>query len=94
MSSTYLAAHVRDQLRQAQRIIELHLGGSSGRCTACGQVEPCPSRTAATTTFDRYGLLPRRRPRLAVHQERDAGFGWFTHAELSKPGADGVQPRR
>jgi hypothetical protein len=62
----YLSRAAADELGQAQVDLDAHLpSGSDGRCLACRQEIPCNTRERASSTFRRYGALPRRRPGLA-----------------------------
>ncbi len=66
MTTTYLATHAREQLAQAQMVVDRHLAaGVHGRCLACGQLEPCDAPNRASAVFARYGRMPCRRPGLA-----------------------------
>lgn len=63
MSGLYLAASALDALNQAQTELYEHLlADAGGRCTGCGELEPCRRRNALTITILGYGSLPRRRP--------------------------------
>jgi hypothetical protein len=61
--SVYLATTVRQWLDQAQFLLEQHIS-RTGRCTACGEPEPCGTTVEAQKLMARYGRLPRRRPGL------------------------------
>jgi len=66
--TTYLTRAVRDELRAAQRDIDLHVGtGPTGHCLGCGSPQPCPTLDAAQAVFARYRQLPLRRPGRTVH---------------------------
>lgn len=66
MATTYLAASVWAAVAHAQAEIDRHAAaGADGRCLACGEWEPCPSRAAAHTVLARSNSLPLRRPGLA-----------------------------
>jgi hypothetical protein len=71
-ATVYLGAVARDQLDQAQAVIEQHLVA----CAVCGTNKPCEERTAAEQIFMRYGHLPRRRPGLTRPAE-DTLFDFF-----------------
>ena len=61
MASTHLSRSVLDALDQAQAELYEHLlGDTGGRCTLCGEPEPCRRRNAVTTTILGYGRLPQR----------------------------------
>jgi hypothetical protein len=62
----YLSHTALDELRTAQAELDAHLpSGSDGRCLHCREETPCRARERASSTFRRYGQLPRRRPGLA-----------------------------
>ncbi|MFY1637251.1 hypothetical protein ACN27F_28945 [Solwaraspora sp. WMMB335] len=66
MTTTYFARSALDELDHAQAELERHLAvRPNGVCATCGEVEPCAGRREAGVMFDRYGLLPRRRPGVA-----------------------------
>ena len=61
--ATYLASTGLERLDQAQAELERHLvTGPDGRCSGCGQVEPCAERGRLEAVFALYGQLPKRRP--------------------------------
>lgn len=58
----------------AQLVIEAHLNSDAGgRCTGCGEIEPCPQRNLAHAALLGHGLLPQRRR--AGPSPWTAGFG-------------------
>jgi hypothetical protein len=76
MTTTYQSAAVLAQLDHAQAELDHHLvSTSSGRCAACGGVEPCAVRDALQRVLTRYGRLPKRRPGLTRASERSASGG-------------------
>jgi hypothetical protein len=78
--ATYLADHVRQQLQEE---LERHLvTGLDGRCTACGDPEPCRRRYELSAAFFACGVLPRRRPSTdaAGTASRTTGQGQTTSA--------------
>jgi hypothetical protein len=59
---TTYGATAEHRLAMAQLVIDKHIQtDAGGRCTQCGEVEPCSSRQAAHLAFETYGGLPRRR---------------------------------
>jgi hypothetical protein len=63
--TVYLSSDVVRRLDQIQDELYLHLTGDGfGRCTSCGEIEPCLSREKLAVAILAYGVLPRRRPGL------------------------------
>jgi hypothetical protein len=63
VSGVYLAASAVEALEQAQAELYEHLlADAGGRCTSCGEREPCSRRNALNATILDYGQLPKRRP--------------------------------
>jgi len=79
---TYLSEAVRAALVGAQADLDVHaVSSADGACLACRTVGPCPVHEAASRTFARYGVMPRRlpgltRPELFGAQQVGAG-SWF-----------------
>ena len=60
---TYIGGAALDQVAAAEAELYRHLTTRpDGRCTACGQLEPCDARYRAQAVFLHYGVLPKRRP--------------------------------
>jgi hypothetical protein len=61
--SAYLSRSVLDALGQVQAELYEHLFvDAGGRCTGCGELEPCRRRYELHQALLRYGCLPRRVP--------------------------------
>jgi hypothetical protein len=72
--ATYLAEHVRQQLQEE---LERHLvTGLDGRCTACGNPEPCRRRYELSAAFFACGVLPKRRTRPSLPATVSTTTGW------------------
>lgn len=70
MTTVHTGDSVEQDLAQAQRELDQHLAvNRAGRCTTCGENEPCPGRLAASAIFAMHRRLPARVPGLA-----SAGF--------------------
>lgn len=87
MTGLYLGGAAATDLRQAQRILDVHVTSSgNGLCLACGLEGPCRAQLLALRTLGRYGRLPARRPgatcpdRIAL-APAPGGFSWLTTAE-------------
>lgn len=60
---TYYAKSAAGLLKEAQRILDVHVTSSgTGRCLACGSPGPCWRRESAVAIFSRSLRLPLRRP--------------------------------
>jgi hypothetical protein len=72
MATTYLGTVAREQLDQAQAVVDQHIVS----CVACGTNRPCYDRIEAERVFLRYDRLPRRTPGLTTPQDA-SGFTWL-----------------
>jgi hypothetical protein len=86
--TTYISSAVRSELDDAQAELERHIVTEpSGRCSTCGNEEPCLVRIDATRRLLHYGRLPRRKPGMArARIPASAGSGrnsmsWFEPTE-------------
>lgn len=87
-AATYLAGLVREQLTEAQVVIDNHLTFSrAGKCWLCEETEPCTRRVEAQQLFTHYGRLPRRTPGLTfADASRWSPGGWFNPGTTSPDG--------
>jgi hypothetical protein len=60
--SVYVGQSGLHQVASAQRALDVHVVGVTGRCLGCGAEAPCAVNEAAAQAIGRYGQLPRRRP--------------------------------
>lgn len=61
--STYYVAVAKSPLKDAQRVLDVHVTSSAtGRCLACDSPGPCWRRETAVVIFSRNLRLPLRRP--------------------------------
>ncbi|GLY08612.1 hypothetical protein [Actinoplanes sp. NBRC 101535] len=61
--TVFLTAAAREQVEYAQSQLDRHIAPSAdGRCSVCGEEDPCSPRRVALRVFGRYGILPRRWP--------------------------------
>jgi hypothetical protein len=60
------AVRIPETAAEAQLLVDNHLHSTplTGRCLACHEPAPCPSRELAHVAFRRLGELPRRTFRL------------------------------
>jgi hypothetical protein len=67
VSTTYLSVAGLDQLAALQAELDAHIVSDlSGRCIACGDLEPCTRRGEISAAFLAYRRLPARQPGLAA----------------------------
>jgi hypothetical protein len=87
MTTTYLAGAALEQLDHAQSEVDRHVAsGADGRCLECAEDQPCTALRRAHATFNRYGLLPARRPGLASRGvTAPGGFNWLDPATPRRP---------